>query len=77
MTNKFFMPSEGFIKLKAVQQITALSRSTILRRIEENKFPKPIKYGNILLFSVDAIRKFISDLSEQQVKNELEVENDK
>ena len=59
MAISFSMPSEGFIKLKAVQQITALSRSTILRRIAENKFPKPIKYGNILLFSVDAIRKFI------------------
>lgn len=60
------IPTEGFIKLKAVQQITALSRSTILRRIAENKFPKPIKYGNILLFSVDTIRKFINDLKEQQ-----------
>ena len=66
MNNYLILPQEGFIKLKAVQQITALSRSTILRRIKENKFPKPIKYGNVLLFPVDTIRKFISDLKAQQ-----------
>lgn len=63
MTELFTLPAEGFINLRAAQHITALSRSTILRRIAENKFPKPIKYGNILLFSVDAIRKFISNPS--------------
>ncbi len=63
MANSVVMPAEGFINLRAAQHITALSRSTIFRRIAENKFPKPIKYGNILLFSVDVIRKFISDPS--------------
>ena len=65
MVSKIFFRDEGFIKLKAVQQITALSRSTILRRIAENKFPRPVKYGKILLFPVEAIREFIDNLKEQ------------
>ena len=65
MNQSSTLPQEGFIKLRAVQQVTALSRSTILRRIAEGKFPKPIKYGNILLFHVDAIREFINKLKEQ------------
>ena len=65
MSQIVVIPSEGFIKLRAVQQVTALSRSTILRRIADGRFPKPIKYGHILLFPVEAIREFINKLKEQ------------
>lgn len=65
MENSMLMPAEGFAKLKTVQLVTGLSRSTILRRIEDGRFPKPIKYGHILLFPVEAIREFINSLKGQ------------
>ena len=57
----FCLPQEGCINLKTAIQVTSLSRSNILRKIKERRFPVPFHYGGILLFSVADIREFIKN----------------
>ena len=38
-------PSPAFYRLRDVMRITALSRSTIYRRIAEGRFPEPVHLG--------------------------------
>jgi predicted DNA-binding transcriptional regulator AlpA len=64
MKQQSLLPAgEGTITFNTVREVTGLSRSNILRKIKEGLFPKPFKYGGILLFSVSDIRRFISDPS--------------
>lgn len=38
-------PSPAFYRLRDVMRITALSRSTIYRRVAEGRFPAPVHLG--------------------------------
>lgn len=60
---ELILPPEGTITLATCQRLTDLSRSTILRRIKQNLFPKPFKYGSILLFPCNEIRRFLQNPS--------------
>lgn len=39
------LPAPAFYRLRDVMRITALSRSTIYRRIAEGRFPAPVHLG--------------------------------
>lgn len=38
-------PAPAFYRLRDVMRITALSRSTIYRRVAEGRFPAPVRLG--------------------------------
>ena len=48
------------VRLKGVMEMTTLSKSTIYRRIDQRKFPKPINLGGrIAAWRVNDVEQFI------------------
>ena len=55
--------NDRLIRLGDVMELTGLSRSTIYARIKAgDKFPRPIKYRKIALWSENSIHQWIKDL---------------
>ena len=49
------------VRLREVMQITTLSKSTIYRRVKENKLKKPLDLGgNIAAWSLSDVQQFIN-----------------
>jgi prophage regulatory protein len=40
-----YVPTPAFYRLRDVMRITALSRSTVYRRVAEGRFPAPVHLG--------------------------------
>lgn len=49
---------DRFVRIKEVLARTGLSRATLYRRIAENKFPAPRKYGAASVWSDAEIRQW-------------------
>ena len=64
--------SPAFYRLRDVVRITALSRSTIYRRISEGRFPTPVHLGGrASAWSSEALRQWIADPESYRVTSPL------
>lgn len=53
-----------FLRIKDVQELTSLGRSTIWLWVKENKFPKPIKVSpKITVWEEEKVLKWMTDKS--------------
>lgn len=58
--------TNNLLRLAEVRKIIPLSRPTIYRRIQEGKFPAPIKDGRCSLWNEAEVRAYAARLSENQ-----------
>lgn len=56
----------NLLRLADVRKIVPLSRPTIYRRIQEGKFPAPIKDGRCSLWDESKVRAYADQLLQQQ-----------
>ncbi len=56
---------ERLLRLDEVRKIIPLSRPTIYRRIQEGKFPAPLKDGRCSLWEESKVRAYAEQLAEQ------------
>lgn len=57
------LPEEGFVKLKQIQRVIPVSKSTWYRGMESGIYPKPIKLGDRAVgWRVEEIRECIRRL---------------
>jgi predicted DNA-binding transcriptional regulator AlpA len=54
------------LRLDEVRKIIPLSRPTIYRRIQEGKFPAPLKDGRCSLWEESKVRAYADQLVQQQ-----------
>ena len=55
--------NDNLIQIRKILELTGLSKTTIYDRIKVNKkFPRPIKYGKMTLWSENAVHQWIKDL---------------
>lgn len=59
-------PQTNLLRLADVRKIVPLSRPTIYRRIQEGKFPAPIKDGRCSLWDESKVRAYADQLLQQQ-----------
>ncbi|SBV93240.1 conserved hypothetical protein [uncultured delta proteobacterium] len=59
-------PQTNLLRLADVRKIVPLSRPTIYRRIQEGKFPAPIKDGRCSLWDESKVRAYANQLLQQQ-----------
>jgi predicted DNA-binding transcriptional regulator AlpA len=59
-------PQERLLRLDDVRKIIPLSRPTIYRRIQEGKFPAPLKDGRCSLWEESKVRAYAEQLAGQQ-----------
>ena len=57
-----------FLRLPQVIEKTSFSKSTINRREKEGKFPKRIKWGNMIFWNSYEIGKFLKDPSSYSIQ---------
>ena len=60
----------SLIRLPEVRKIVPLSRPTIYRRIQEGKFPAPIKDGRCSLWDEAEVRAYVARLFGQRPPGE-------
>jgi predicted DNA-binding transcriptional regulator AlpA len=56
---------ERLLRLDEVRKIIPLSRPTIYRRIQEGKFPAPVKDGRCSLWEESKVRAYADQLVQQ------------
>ena len=56
--------SDRFLKISEVEKITCLSRSTILRRLENHEFPSFYRIGKLALWSYQEVQNWIAYIKE-------------
>ena len=55
-------PAPAFYRLRDVMRITALSRSTVYRRVAEGRFPAPVHLGGkVSAWAWSALQDWIND----------------
>lgn len=50
------------LRMSEVLKSTKMSRATLYRRIDEGKFPKPVKNGRISVWRESVVKEFIDSL---------------
>lgn len=58
-----------FIRLNQVINLTGLSRASIYNYIQENRFPKPAKFGKNSLWAYHEIQNWINDRLQERDEN--------
>lgn len=59
------LQQDTLLRLAEVRKIIPLSRPTIYRRIQEGKFPAPLKDGRCSLWEESKVRAYAAQLAEQ------------
>lgn len=55
------LPPEGFIRQRRLLEVVPLSKSTLMRRVAEGRFPPPVKLGARLnLYEVSEVRRWMA-----------------
>ena len=57
---------DRLLRLAEVREMVPLSRPTIYRRIQEGKFPAPVKDGRCSLWEESKVREYIERLVQHQ-----------
>ena len=58
---------ERLLRISEVQEVTSLSRSTVLRRVAAGEFPRPVKLGpRAVAWRLSAVAEWIESLPENE-----------
>ena len=60
------MQNDNLLRLADVRKIIPLSRPTIYKRIQEGKFPAPVKDGRCSFWEESKVRAYAQNLLQQQ-----------
>ncbi len=64
------MQQDNLLRLADVRKIIPLSRPTIYKRIQEGKFPAPVKDGRCSFWEESKVRAYAQNLLQQHEKNQ-------
>lgn len=59
------LPATGYVNLKQVLQFIPLGKTAWYAGIKSGIFPKPIKYGRLSFYPVEAIREVIERIGRE------------
>ena len=63
------LPQIGFIRLDSVLAVIPVSKSTLLKAIQDGLFPKPVKFGRSSLWRASDLHRFIENGTYQPQPN--------
>lgn len=53
------LPKEGYVNLKQILQFIPVRKTAWYAGVKSGKFPRPVKYGRLSFYPVEAIREVI------------------
>jgi predicted DNA-binding transcriptional regulator AlpA len=67
---RYTMPQENLLRLREVIKIVPLSRPTIYRRIQQGKFPAPLKDGRCSMWEESKVRAYVDQILQQNAAHQ-------